>query len=90
MRLSISAFALALLALAVPAHAMDGVNVDTGDAVTVDDGTTFNVGDPLVMFDADGNEIDVEIQAVKDTGAALDVDVIDQDSGDTATIEFSK
>ncbi len=82
--------ALALFALASPALAMDGVNVDTGDAVTVDDGTEFKVGDVIAMFDADGNEMDVQVQAVNDTGTALDVDVADQDTGDTATVEFTK
>jgi hypothetical protein len=69
---------------------MDGVNTDTGDAVTVDDGTEFTVGNVIALFDADGNEMDVEIQAVNDKGDAIDVDVVDQDSGDTATVEFSK
>jgi hypothetical protein len=82
--------ALALVALASPALAMDGVNTDTGDAVTVDDGTEFTVGNVIALFDADGNEMDVEIQAVNDKGDAIDVDVVDQDSGDTATVEFSK
>ncbi len=82
--------ALALVALVSPAMAMDGVNTDTGDAVTVDDGTEFTVGNVIALFDADGNEMDIEIQAVNDKGDAIDVDVVDQDSGDTATVEFSK
>jgi hypothetical protein len=90
MRIALPAFALAALALATPANAMDGVNLDTGDAVTVDDNTVFNVGDVIALYDADGNEIDVLINNIKDTPDATDIDVTDQDSGETATFEFSK
>ncbi len=90
MRLTVSALAIALFAFATPVFAMDGVNTDTGDAVTADDGTVFNVGDTVTLYDADGNEMTVQVQAVKDTGDALDVDVVDNDSGDSATIEFTK
>ncbi|MBG1232567.1 DUF5334 family protein [Aestuariivirga litoralis] len=91
MRFTLPAFLLAsLVFVASPAFAKDGTNLDTGDTVSVDDSATFNVGDVVAVFDADGNEIDVEIQAVKDTGDALDIDVIDQDSGESATFEFAK
>jgi len=90
MRLALPALVLAMLAMAVPALAKDGVNLDTGDTVTVDDNQDFNVGDVVAFFDADGNEVDVSIDKVNDTGDAIDVDVTDQDSGDTATFEFTK
>jgi len=85
-----SFFALAAFLIATPAFAMDGVNTDTGDAVTVDDGTVFNVGDTVAVYDIDGNELDLQIQAVNDTSTALDVDFVDPDSGETSTIEFTK
>ena len=56
----------------------------------MDDNQDFNVGDVVAFFDADGNEVDVSIDKVNDTGDAIDVDVTDQDSGDTATFEFTK
>ena len=90
MRLKLSVFAISILALASPAFAMDGVNTDTGDAVTVDDGTTFSVGDFVTLYDADGNEMSVQIQAVTETATAIDIDVTDQDTGDAASIEFTK
>lgn len=90
MRLTLSALAISLFAFASPAFAMDGTNVDTGDSVTVDDGTTFKIGDTIAVYDVDGNEMDVEIQAVNETDNAVDVDIADPDSGETATIEFAK
>ena len=79
----------ALFAFCTPAFAMDGVNVDTGDTVTADDGTNFVIGQTVTLYDAEGNEMSVVVQGVKQTDAGLDVDVQDQDSGDTATIEFA-
>ncbi len=90
MRLALSVLAISLFALAAPAFAMDGVNTDTGDAVTADDGTVFTVGDVISLYDAEGNEMSVEIKAVNDTADSLDIDVTDQDTGDSATIEFAK
>ncbi len=90
MRLALSVLAISLFALAAPAFAMDGVNTDTGDAVTVDDGTVFMVGDVISLYDSEGNEMSVEIKAVNDTTDSLDIDVTDQDTGDSATIEFAK
>jgi hypothetical protein len=86
----ISLLALAALLIATPALAMDGVDLDTGDAFTVDDTTTFNVGDTVAIYDADGNELDLQVKAVKDLGASLDVDFIDPDSGETTSLEFTK
>lgn len=90
MRLLFPALVLSAFGFVVPASAMDGVNVDTGDAVTVDDGTAFNVGDVIAVYDTDGNEMDVEIQSVNDNGTTVDLDVVDQDSGDGASLEFTK
>ena len=90
MRLALFAFVLAIAAFAGRASAMDGTNLDTGDSFTVDDATTFTEGDTLQLYDDDGNEIDVIINAVKDTGGAFDVDVTNPDTNDTATIEFTK
>ena len=90
MRLTLSVLAISFLALAAPAFAMDGVNTDTGDVVTADDGTTFKIGDLVTLYDADGNEMSVEVQAVSETDTAIDIDVTDQDSGDAASIEFTK
>ena len=90
MRLTLAILAISFLALACPAFAMDGVNTDTGDAVTADDGTVFTVGDVITLYDADGNEMSVQIQTVTDTATAVDIEVTDQDSGDAASIEFLK
>ena len=90
MRLALSVLAISLFALAAPAFAMDGVNTDTGDAVTADDGTVFTVGDVISLYDAEGNEMSVEIKAVNDTADSIDIDVTDQDTGDSTTIEFAK
>ena len=79
-----------MLAGPVPALAMDGVNADTGDAVTVEDGTKFNAGDTVAVFDADGNETDLQVVDITDNGDTIDVDFINPETQDVATITFVK
>ena len=73
-----------------PAMAMDGIVSDTGDEVTVDDGTVFTEGAIIAVFDADGTEHDMQIMRVADTDDSTTVDVIDSETGDAETIEFTK
>ncbi|MDP8996442.1 MAG: hypothetical protein M3O03_05490 [Pseudomonadota bacterium] len=79
------------LALATsPAMAMDGIVSDTGDEVTVDDGTVFTEGSSISVFDADGTEHDLQIMRVADDADTTTVDLIDSETGDAQTIEFTK
>ena len=82
---------ITLLVLATsPAMAMDGIVSDTGDEVTVDDGTVFTEGSSISVFDADGTEHDLEIMRVSDADVSTTIDVIDSETGDAETIEFMK
>ena len=93
MRFSFFVLAALLVAsstIASPAFAMDGVNLDSGDSFTVDDATTFKVGETIALYNADGDEVDLQVQTVKDGGDVWDVDFVDPDSGDAASIEFTK
>ena len=73
-----------------PAIAMDGIVSDTGDEVTVDDGTAFTEGAIIAVFDADGTEHDLQVMRVADADDSTTVDVIDSETGDAETIEFTK
>ena len=79
-----------LIMTASPALAMDGIVTDTGDEVTVDDGTVFTEGASITVFDADGTEHDLEVMRVADSDISTTVDVIDSETGDAETIEFTK
>ena len=82
---------ITLLVLATsPAMAMDGIVSDTGDEVTVDDGTVFTEGAIVAVFDADGTEHDLQVMRVADADDSTTVDVIDSETGDAETIEFTK
>lgn len=80
---------IALLSLTGSAFAMDGVNTDTGDAVTVDDGTVFTVDTVIPVFTADGDEMDLTVQKVTPGDKSTTVDFIDAESGEEATFEFT-
>jgi hypothetical protein len=79
-----------LVLAAAPARAMDGVVSDTGDAVTVEDGTVFNEGDTVTVYDADGGAHDMQVVGVTDGDDSVSVDVVDNDTGDSKTIDFVK
>ena len=82
---------LTVLALsASPALAMDGIVTDTGDSVTVDDGTTFAEGGVVVVYDADGVAHNMQVVGAVDAADSVSVDLVDADTGDAKTIEFVK
>ena len=82
---------ITLLVLATsPAMAMDGIVSDTGDEVTVEDGTVFTEGAIVAVFDADGTEHDLQVMRVADDADSTTVDLIDSETGDAETIEFTK
>ncbi len=80
---------VAFLGLTSSAFAMDGVNTDTGDVVTVDDATVFTVDAVIPLFDADGDEIDLSVLKVTPGDEITTVDFLDPDTGDDATFEFT-
>ncbi len=80
---------IAFLGLTSLAFAMDGVNTDTGDTVTVDDGTVFSIDDIVPVFNADGDEMDLTVQKVTPGDKIVTVDFINIDSGEATTFEFT-
>lgn len=94
MRYGPIAFSTLLMTLsfmaASPAHAMDGVVIDTGDIVTVEDGTVFTEGDSVTVYDADGTTHTLQVMAVTNVPESTSVDFIDEESGDAKTVEFTK
>ncbi len=80
----------ALALTASPVLAMDGIVIDTGDAVTVDDGTAFTEGATVVVFDADGTAHTMQVMSTTDGEGSVNVDLVDADTGDAKTIEFIK
>ena len=89
MRYLTALFIVSILTIA-PAKAMDGVVTDTGDIVSVDDGTTFSQDATVIIYDADGGPHDVQVVAATDNGDTVSVDVVDAETGDARTIEFTK
>ena len=87
-------YLMALLTVLVfattPAKAMDRIVTDTGDVVTVDEGTTFTEGDLVPVYDADGTEHDLQVMSVTDAADSTTVDFVDADSGDPETVQFPK
>ena len=71
------------------AFAWDGANIDTGDAVTIPDGTAIAEGASIQIIDQGADTPrSVTISSITQTDAAVEIAVVDDDSGDLATYDF--
>ena len=78
------------LAMISQGFAMDGVNVDTGTTVTVDDSTVFAPNTDIDAFDGDsGDPLTFTVQSVAPADTGTEVTVINQATGDTETYDFT-
>ena len=78
-----------ILLMAAPAFAWDGVNVDTGSIITIDDGTAVAEGSDIQVLDGDtGEQRGVTINAIDQTDSAIEITVIDDTSGESQTYDF--
>ena len=77
------------LFMAAPAFAWDGVNIDTGSAITIEDGTAVAEGNDIQILDIDtGAPRGVTIDSITQTDSAIEIAVIDDTSGETQTYDF--
>ncbi|MDE2446907.1 MAG: DUF5334 family protein [Alphaproteobacteria bacterium] len=85
-------YMIAFVALALTtrvALAWDGVNVDSGAQVSLDDGSTVAVGAALQLIDTDsGQPLDVTVVSIGQTDEAIQIVVIDNTSGQNQTYDF--
>ena len=75
--------------LAAPAFAWDGVNVDTGNAISIDDGAAIAEGNDIQILDTDGaTNRGVTISTIIQTDSAIEITVVDDASGNTEVYDF--
>ena len=75
--------------ISAPAFAWDGVNVDTGSSITIDDGEAIAEGNDVQILDTNSaTDRGVTITTIIQTDDAIELTVIDDISGDTETYDF--
>jgi hypothetical protein len=82
--------AAALIALNAQAFAWDGVNVDTGTSITIDDGSDLSEGNTLDAIDNEsGDEFQIVIQSASDIDGGTEIQVTNTATNQTETYDFA-
>ncbi len=81
--------AASLILASMPALAWDGVNIDTGSTISVEDGTAISEGANIPIIDGETNvKRNVTISAISQTDSAIEIAVVDDTSGKIETYDF--
>ncbi len=71
--------------------AWDGYDYDSSSYVKIDKGNLVRSGNDIEYYDyADGEYKNGEVQNIEDNGSSVDVEIIDQDTGETRTFEMDR
>ena len=82
--------AVAFLAMNVQAFAWDGVNVDTGTSITIDDGSDLSEGNTLdAIDDESGDQFQIIIQSVSDIENGTEIQVTNTANNQTEIYDFA-
>jgi len=80
----------ALLIMNVQAFAWDGVNVDTGTSITIDDGSDLSEGNTIDAVDDDsGDQFELVVQSVSQTENGTEIQVNNMANDQTEIYDFA-
>jgi hypothetical protein len=80
---------LAVVMLSTSVRAWDGYDWDKGTSVEIESGNLVRSGEQIEFYDWDKGEYRTgEVQSVDRYGSSVDVEIIDDDSGETRTFEM--
>lgn len=79
----------ALVLITAPALAWDGVNIESGDVITIEDGVAIAEGNNIKIMAADSKaQRSVTITTITQTDEAIEITVVDDTSGETQIFDF--
>jgi hypothetical protein len=82
--------AAALLAMSATAFAWDGVNIDTGTSISVDDGSDLSEGNTLDAIDDEtGDQFQIVIQSVSQIDGGTEIQVTNTANNLTEIYDFA-
>ncbi len=80
----------AFLALTTHAFAWDGVNIDTGNSITIDDGSDLSEGTTLDAIDDEtGDQFQIVIQSVSQVDGGTEIQVTNTANDQTEIYDFA-
>lgn len=75
--------------LATPTLAWDGVDTDSGQSVTIEQGNLVRTGNEIEIYDWDsGTYRSMEVESIDRTGSTVEMELYDNETGETRTFEF--
>jgi hypothetical protein len=83
------ATAIAIILIARPAFSWDGTDQDSGNAVEIEKGQLVRTGNDIQYFDYSSGEYkSVTVNSIARTGASVEIEVEDTDTGETRTLDM--
>lgn len=80
---------VALFSLVTEAKAWDGVNTETGNEVTIEQGNLVRTGRDIELYDSNsGQYIDMSVESINRVGNSVEIEMYNNETGETQTYEF--
>tara|TARA_R110001599_G_scaffold159052_2_gene346193 strand:- start:7712 stop:7984 length:273 start_codon:yes stop_codon:yes gene_type:complete len=81
--------AVAALSLTKPAIAWDGTDSDSGVSIEIERGNLVRSGREIEFYDYDAGEYRTgQVQSIRRYGASVELEIEDEETGDTRTFEM--
>ncbi len=88
-RLFLALIFIAMLSVIRPALAWDGYDYEKGSSVEIEKGSLVREGEDIEYFDYDEGEYRAgEVQSVDRFGSSVEIEVQDDESGETRTLDM--
>ena len=79
----------ATVAMTAHAYAWDGVNVDTGTSISIEDGSDLSEGNTLdAIDDESGDQFQIVINSVSDINGGTEIEVTNTGNNQTEIYDF--
>lgn len=79
----------ATMAMTAHAYAWDGVNVDTGTSISIEDGSDLSEGNTLdAIDDESGDQFQIVINSVSDINGGTEIEVTNTGNNQTEIYDF--
>jgi hypothetical protein len=72
-------------------YAWNGYDYDTGEHIEIGEGNLVRSGSVIEYYDdEDGEYKNAEVQSIEDRGNSVDVEILDENTGEIRTFEMDK
>lgn len=81
---------IVLSSFTVQALAWDGVDTESGNSVTIEQGNLVRTGNEIELYDYEsGSYKSMEVESIDRVGGTVEMELYDNETGETRTFEFN-